>query len=240
MNGRVFIQTCAAGALALGAAAALSGCTSSTTSTAGSTATQSATTQASTSVTASGTSSATASASTVASATATGTATGNAGSAQNAGAGSNACATGQVSVKFGAEDASSTHKGLVLLFTNTGSSTCTLTGYPGATVTDNGVDNFEPLVNATRTLQGFEGGASAVSTVSLAPGGTVSALLEWLDFPPNGETPVAANCPGMAGGYLEITPPNTTVSSRFDPPGDMCQQIQIHPVVTGGSGRSAT
>ena len=67
-----------------------------------------------------------------------------------------------------------------------------------------------------------------------------NALLEWLDFPPNGETPVAANCPGMAGGYLEITPPNTTVSSRFDPPGDMCQQIQIHPVVPGDSGRSGT
>ena len=242
MNGRVFLQTCAAGALALGAAAALSGCTSSTASATGSAATQSATAQASTSVTASGTSGATASTSTGASAaaTATGTATGNAGSAQNAGAGSNACATGKVSVKLGAEDASSTHKGLVLLFTNTGSSTCTLTGYPGATVTDNGVGDFEPLVNATRTLRGFEGGAGAVSTVSLAPGGTVSALLEWLDFPPNGQTPVAANCPGMAGGYLEITPPNTTVSSRFDPPGDMCQQIQIHPVVTGGSGRSTT
>ena len=240
MNGRVFIQTCAAGALALGAAAALSGCTSSTTPTANSSTTQSTTAQASTSVAASGTSSATASASTVASATATGTATGNAGSAQNAGAGADACATGKVSVKFGAEDASSTHKSLVLLFTNTGSSTCTLTGYPGATVTDSGMDNFEPLVNATRTLRGFEGGAGAVTTVSLAPGGTVSALLEWLDFPPNGETPVAANCPGMAGGYLEITPPNTTVSSRFDPPGDMCQQIQIHPVVTGDSGRSGT
>jgi hypothetical protein len=43
----------------------------------------------------------------------------------------------------------------------------------------------------------------------------------------------------MAGGYLEITPPNTTAYTRFDPPADMCTALQIHPVVTGTTGRSA-
>jgi Protein of unknown function (DUF4232) len=241
MNGRVFIQAGAA-ALALGATAALSGCTSAAASAPAATTATTATTA--TAATAAATASVatattgdnvTESASTGASAATT---TGNGGSAQNADAGVGACATGKVSVKLGAEDASSTHKGLVLLFTNTGSSTCTLTGYPGATVTDSGMTDFAPLVNATRTLAGFEGGASAVSTVSLAPGGSVSALLEWEDFPANGEPASAANCYGMAGGYLEITPPNTTVATRFDPPDDMCRAIEIHPVVPGGSGRT--
>jgi Protein of unknown function (DUF4232) len=236
MNERVFIRACAA-ALALGAAAALSGCSSSTTSTASS---SGATVSTSTSAAATAAATATTgdvvsvSASTGASATTT---TGNGGSAQNAGG--SACANGKVSVKLGSEDASTSHRGLVLLFTNTGSSTCTLIGYPGATVTDSGMSNFAPLVNATRTLTGFEGGASAISMVSLAPGGSASALLEWEGFPANGEPASAANCYGMAGGYLEITPPNTTASTRFDPPDDMCQAVQIHPVVPGSSGRTA-
>jgi Protein of unknown function (DUF4232) len=240
MNERVFLQVCAA-ALALGATAALSGCASSTTSTAGGAAhTVAVSTSTGTTATAAPTATTGYIATVSASTTASATTTGNGGSAQNAGAGADACATGKVSVKLGATDVSSTHKGLVLLFTNTGSSTCTLTGYPGATVTDSGMSNFAPLANATRALAGFEGGASAVTTVSLTPGGTVSALLEWEDFPANGEPPSAANCFGMAGGYLEITPPNTTASTRFDPPDDMCQAIQIHPVVPGSSGRTAS
>lgn len=245
MYGRVFIQTIAAGTLALGATAALSGCGSSTTSTASGGATQSVTAQASTAVStsasASAANSATASASmgTEASASATGTATGNASSAQNSGAGSNACATGKVSVKLGSSDAAAGHRSMVLLFTNTGSSTCTLTGYPGATITNSGMDNFSPYINAQRTLSGYEGGAAAVTTVTLSPGGSVSALLEWdADTNPSGQTPNAANCAGMDGGYLEITPPNTTVYTRFDPPEDMCTDLLIHPVVTGTSGRS--
>ena len=241
MNGRAFIQACAVGALALGATAALSGCDPNKASTASGGATQSTTTQAAT-TTASTQTAATTSGSATASAanaTAVGTATGDGGSAQNAGAGGNACATGQVSVKLTDSDAAAGHRAIVLLFTNTGSSACTLTGYPGATVTDNGSYNFAPLVNAKRTLRGYEGGANAVGTVSLSPGGSASAVLEWVGFPTDGEAASAANCPGMAGGYLEITPPNTTVSTRYDPPGDMCADIEIHPVVTGSSGRSA-
>jgi hypothetical protein len=245
MNGRLLIQAVAASALALGATAALSGCGSSTASTASGEATQSVTTQSPTSAGTTVTSAAvTASASAANDATvstaASATASGNGESAQNSGAGSNACATGKVSVKLGAEDAGATHRGMVLLFTNTGSSTCTLTGYPGATITNSGMDNFSPYINAQRTLTGYEGGATAVTTVSLSPGGSVSALLEWdADTNPSGQTPNAANCAGMDGGYLEITPPNTTVYTRFDPPTDMCTDLVIHPVVTGASGRSA-
>ena len=253
MNGRVFVKAFSVGALVLGASAALTACSSSgggsNNSTASSGPTQSVTTPAaSTGATQSGngnssgggSSSATTSAAGAGGGGATASATGDGGSAQNADAGSNGCATGHVSVKLGSSDASAGHRSIVLVFTNSGSSTCTLTGYPGATVTNNGQYNFAPYVNAERTLHGYEGGAAAVTTVSLAPGGTASAVLEWLGAPTDGSEPNAANCPGMAGGYLEITPPNTTAASRFDPPTDMCGNIQIHPVVSGTSGRSAS
>lgn len=240
MNGRLLVQAAAAGALALSATAALSGCSSSTTSTASGGATQSVTTQTSAATTVtSAAASATAANDATASTAASASASGNGGSAQNSGAGSNACATGKVSVKFGASDAGASHRSIVLLFTNTGSSTCTLTGYPGATITNSGMANFSPYINAQRTLAGYEGGASAVTTVTLSPGGSVSALLEWdADTNPSGQTPNAANCAGEDGGYLEITPPNTTAYTRFDPPLDMCTDLLIHPVVTGTTGRS--
>ena len=250
MNGRVLIQACAVGALALGAATALGGCTSSGTSAGGGT-TQSAATHTSALVTASGSASSSASAAPGSSSGSGGSTTngstgaaaantsGSGGSAQNAPAGPNACATGKVSVKLGEEQAGLGHRGMVLLFTNNGSSSCTLTGYPGATVTNSGMANYSALMNAQRNLSGYEGGASGVATVTLSPGGSASALLEWLGFPANGATPDAADCAGMAGGYLEITPPNTTAYTRFAPPQDLCQDLVVHPVVSGTSGRSA-
>jgi hypothetical protein len=247
MNGRVFIKAFSVGALILGASAALTGCGSS--SGTGNTASSGGSTQTAvtTSMSAgaspgsgSGASGSTASATSGGASGATASATGNGGSAQNADAGSNGCATGHVSVKLGTSDSGLTHRSLVLLFTNSGSSTCTLTGYPGATVTNNGQYNFAPYVNAQRSLTGYMGGTSTVTTVSLAPGATASAILEWDAAPTDGSEANAANCPGMAGGYLEITPPNTTVASKFDPPTDMCTAIQIHPVVSGSSGRAAS
>jgi hypothetical protein len=132
------------------------------------------------------------------------------------------------------------HRGLILLFTNTGSTGCTVAGYPGATVTDNGQTDFAPLMDAKRTLTGYEGGTRSVTTVTLTPGASASAVLEWLAAPADGDDPAAANCPGMAGGYLEITPPNTTAATKFQPPADMCSDLQVHPVVAGSSGRSGS
>jgi hypothetical protein len=250
MNGRVFIKAFSVGALILGASAALTGCGSSggtgntatsggSTQTAATTSMSAGASQSSDSGASGSTASATSGGAGVGASGATASATGDGGSAQNADAGSNGCATGHVSVKLGGSDAGLTHRSLVLLFTNSGSSTCTLTGYPGATVTNNGQYNFAPYVNAQRSLTGYMAGTSTVTTVSLAPGATASAILEWDGAPTDGSEANAANCPGMAGGYLEITPPNTTVASKFDPPTDMCTDIQIHPVVSGSSGRSA-
>jgi hypothetical protein len=125
------------------------------------------------------------------------------------------------------------HTGSVLVFTNTGSNSCTLYGYPGADVTDSGQYNWAPYMNATRVSGGV-----TVGKVSLSPGSSASAMLEWDVNPKSGagDTANAANCAGMAGGYLEITPPDTTATNKSDPPENMCTDLRIFPVVAGTTG----
>lgn len=231
MRGRVFVHAVAGGALALGTAGALAGCAPSDTTSAGGASTSSTTTGAATS--AGGQPTGTRSSA----APAGGGATGGSSQTQgSSGGGSGACQGGDVGVKLTAPDAGMGHRSYVLVFTDNGSSACTLTGYPGVAVTGG---SGAVLVNAQRSLAGYEGGASAVTTVSLPPGGSASAVVEWLAAPTNGQQPSAANCPGMAGGHLEVTPPNTTSTTDFAAPVDVCADLQIHPVVAGTSGRSA-
>jgi hypothetical protein len=110
-------------------------------------------------------------------------------------------------------------------------------GYPGAGVTD----HFDKVVvlNATRSQSGYVGGQySSPVTITLAPGAVASTVLEWLDAPLNGQTPVGANCPGMDDGKLLITPPNTTASTSFSAPANLCADFSVHPLIPGSSGRS--
>jgi hypothetical protein len=81
------------------------------------------------------------------------------------------------------------------------SAACVVEGYPGAAVTDT---PGHVVLNATRAPAGFmsEGTYPAPHPITLAPGAVVATLLEWIDVPLHGETPVGANCPGMDGGKL--------------------------------------
>lgn len=146
-----------------------------------------------------------------------------------------ACANDQLRVQLTTPDASAGHRGLVVIFTNASGTSCTISGYPGAAVTDR---PGQVVLNARRSLAGYEGGAAGVTTVTLSPGGHASDVIEWLGFPADGQTPVGANCPGMDGGSLLITPPNSTKASSFDSPSDLCADFSVHPVVAGTSGRS--
>lgn len=164
-----------------------------------------------------------------------GTGGGSTGSANGASPGAGACGNDQLSVRLTMPDASAGHRSLVLLFTNTSGSSCTISGYPGAAVTDK---PGRVVLNAERSLAGYEGGAAKVTTVTLSPGGHASGVIEWLGFPTDGQAPAAANCPGTDGGSLLITPPNTTKASSFSSPTDLCADLAVHPVVAGTSGRS--
>jgi hypothetical protein len=231
MSSRILVKATAIGTLVLGAAA-LSGCASKSDSGGAS----AGATQSVTSVTsaAGGAAGATATSTSAAGGNGNSGDNGSGTSTQAAGGGAGDCTGGELSLKIDQGSSGMGHTGSVLVFTNTGSSTCTLSGYPGAEVTDDGDYNWASRMNATRVT-----GSVAVAAVSLSPGSSASAMLEWdvNPSPGSGDTPNAANCAGMAGGYLEITPPNTTATTKSDPPLNMCTELQVFPVVAGTSGQ---
>ncbi len=152
--------------------------------------------------------------------------------------GTTQCQGGALHTTSASAGVASGHVGLILTFTNTGSAACTLTGYPGAALVG---ANAQVVMNATRTLSGFLGGAqgySAAPSVTLAPGAPASALLEWVDVPTGNGAPAGANCPGMGADHLLVTPPDTTATVSLPPPGMACGGLEIHPVLAGSTGRT--
>jgi len=156
------------------------------------------------------------------------TATGASGPAARARTASAACAAGQVSVSLGQGTAGLGHAGFTLLFTNTGTAPCALTGYPGAALVAAGGRQLQ----VRRTPNGYLGGLSATAkanpVVRLAPRQAASALLEGLDSTSSG-----GPCP--AYDALLVTPPNSTVTSRLARTVSICRP-QVHPVVPGSTG----
>jgi hypothetical protein len=177
------------------------------------------------------TSSTTTSTSTTTTTTTTTTSAPSSGAAAHAA--STACVSGQISVTAGATGAGLGHVGVVLRFRSTASDTCTLSGYPGATlVTAGGRD-----VPARRTRNGYLGGLAAASgivpVVHVLPGHTVSAYLEGLD---SDATHGGGPCPRYA--HLLVTPPNQTVTARMTSPLTTICRPEVHPVVAGTTGRA--
>jgi hypothetical protein len=137
-----------------------------------------------------------------------------------------ACGNGSLAVTHTPTDGATGHSSMVLLFRNVGPHTCSLRGFPGfAALNSSG----NVLTQAVRTLHGFAGGASAIRTVSLAPGGFASAIAEWMNFNPV----TSGDC--RFSTSVAVTPPNTSHSSRLAVPVSLCN-LQIHPTVAGAPG----
>jgi hypothetical protein len=137
------------------------------------------------------------------------------------------CRADQLSVSARGAGAASLHTGLILVFRNTGTVGCRMTGYPGVALLN--AQNVQ-VVQAQRSTSGYLGGAP-VTTVTLAPGGAASALLEVVVVDDAGNT--CAQYP-----RLLVTAPDDTTSVRVDESLPGCS-VQIHPVVSGTSGRSS-
>jgi hypothetical protein len=151
---------------------------------------------------------------------------------QNSTAGGSAasCTNADVTVAFGHGATNGNYQSTDLIFTNVGSGTCTLQGYPGAALVAGST-----TINATRELNEFMGDTHLTSPplVTLAPGGTASATLQWL-LPTAGQT-----CPYPAAtGSIEIIAPDTThvdiVSTGAHVGRDgICSSLEIDPVTPG-------
>jgi len=141
-----------------------------------------------------------------------------------------ACVNGEVQVTEQTGQGAAGHISLLLIFQNTGSTACSLHGYPGASLTSqSGAD----LLDASRTLSGYLGGAVGLAkapTVVLAPGGRASAVLEWSDVQ-NGSAP--GGCEVQNAANLVVTPPNFTQSTTLAAAVQVCSGFDIHPVLKG-------
>ena len=155
------------------------------------------------------------------------------GSSSSSAARAAACTPSDVTISLGHTGAASGHVGGALLFTNHGSSTCELTGYPR-------VQAAGGLTAAIQqTPDGYIGGLADPSAkppyVELAPGQVASAVVEGSDIP----IPATAHCSTVLGS-LDLWLPgsaNSGAPTVVSNPAGTCAAIQIHPVVSGTTGR---
>ena len=131
----------------------------------------------------------------------------------------------------GAGDTASGHAELALWFTNLGSRSCLMQGYPGVEVSGPG-----GALNAQRAGQ-------SPSPVTVPPGGTASALLGWEFFPQDGSATVTtSDCPGYHATRLLVTAPDQTTSTVLAAPAagtPTCWELVVEPVVLGATGWSS-
>lgn len=144
------------------------------------------------------------------------------------------CTSAHTAVSLKSMGAATGHAGLLLVFRNSGTAACTLSGYPGVNLA---TAHGHRQVQVPRTPQGFMGGLSPQAKVDpvahLAPGQQAAAVLEGNDFNPK----TGGACPRYT--VLLVTPPNQTRSFVFSHPITLCAP-QIHPVVPGTSGRQGS
>jgi|HubBroStandDraft_1064217.scaffolds.fasta_scaffold93778_2 hypothetical protein len=171
------------------------------------------------------------------SSTSSGSATGITGS--GSAASTPECTAADLTVTTGATEAAAGHSSLVLLFTNSGSASCFVQGYPGVALQLRDGRAY----SAVRAMTGYMGGDAAPSPVrvQLAPGVTTSALIEWLHFPQDGSASVtAADCAGHGAVRLLVTAPDRTAPATLAPPAPVspiCWGFEVHPIVAGSAGQ---
>jgi Protein of unknown function (DUF4232) len=148
-----------------------------------------------------------------------------------AAAGAAACPTSSLRVKQGVGQGYAGGVYVVLDFTNTSGSTCTLYGYPGVSLVS-GPPYMQIGLAAKRST------STPRKLVTLAPGATANALLQIVDalnYPP-------ASCGPTKATALKIYPPNQTVPVYLPDTSSGCAkpvQIMYIGAVRPGSGSSS-
>lgn len=143
------------------------------------------------------------------------------------------CTATGLGVSLGGGDAALGHVSINLLFKNTGSTACTLTGYPVVALLDSkGNQVVLAVASPSGYMGGLPSGETTPSTVTLTPGATVSAKVEGTDNPVNGAT----SCPSYSA--ILVTPPNNNQAINLPLAAAFpdCSGIQVHPVVPGTTG----
>lgn len=139
------------------------------------------------------------------------------------------CVTSDLQVTAGMSSGAAGTIGQVILFQNSGTTTCLLHGFPGVAGLDG---NGNQLAQATRVVNNapFTGSAASLPTVQMAPGVTASALILSSDVP----TGSATSCVNYAA--LLVTPPNATQSVHLSVQMPGCSGLRVGPVYSGTTG----
>ena len=141
------------------------------------------------------------------------------------------CTFAHLAISVGQVGAGLGHEGAAILFKNTGTSKCSMSGYPGVGALN---ATGRQVAQAQRTPSGYLGGMRTGSTtppvVLLGPGSVASALVEGTDVPEG----VASSCPTYPA--LLVTPPTSTQSTRLAVSLPGCSALEVHPVVSGTTG----
>jgi hypothetical protein len=152
-------------------------------------------------------------------------------SSSSAPAGPPACPTSSLQVKLGVSQGYAGGVYVVIDFTNTGASTCSLFGYPGVSLVK-GPPYTQIGLAAKRST------TTPKTLVTLAPGATANALLQIVDalnYP-------SANCGPTKATALKIYPPNQTEPVYLPNTSSGCAkpvQIMYIGAVRPGSGSSS-
>jgi Protein of unknown function (DUF4232) len=152
-------------------------------------------------------------------------------SSSSAPAGPPACPTSSLQVKLGVSQGYAGGVYVVIDFTNTGASTCSLFGYPGVSLVK-GPPYTQIGLAAKRST------ATPKKLVTLAPGATANALLQIVDalnYP-------SATCGPTKATALKIYPPNQTEPVYLPNTSSGCAkpvQIMYIGAVRPGSGSSS-
>ncbi|MFC1408120.1 DUF4232 domain-containing protein [Streptacidiphilus sp. N1-12] len=134
-----------------------------------------------------------------------------------------ACTGDHLAVSAGQSSGAAGHIGARVVFKNTSGAACTLYGFPGLA----GLDaKDKQVVQAKRVTSGYLGTAKE-SMVTLAPGGTASALVGGVDVPSGNAT----SCPSYPA--LLVTPPGTRASTKVALQMPGCPTLVVYPVVAG-------
>jgi hypothetical protein len=139
------------------------------------------------------------------------------------------CTVTTLSVTAQQGPSGSTHRSVILVFTNTGTVACEMKNYPAVALLDGGGQITQ---SAAEDDSGYLGGIRDPNApdVTVAPGASASAMLESLATNQDG-----TSCTPPAS--MKINPPydvQHSVTVAFV--GDGCSTFEVHPVVPGTSG----
>lgn len=146
-----------------------------------------------------------------------------------------ACATASLAVSLGTANGAAGSTYYPLHFVNKGSTSCTMTGYPGV--------SFVAPGNGSQVGKAATRSAASTPTVTLAPGGEATATVQVAqtgNFSP-------ADCGPTAVSGLRVYPPANTAAAYVTLPGNQqgcskdlsstgSSQLIVRPVLAGSAG----